>query len=194
MSRGGLSKKHHKPSPADRDRLLSLLDPELRVEVESNNWTVYEGQSAARPVILDQRGHMVKGSGRWPAANDIAEISRKTAYKRTNTFREALEALVSLDGGPDDRGSFAWLVTQGLDIIEERRDPNLTFKLIELLAGKARETQDVNVKSQQWISVLNERIPVSGVEVWDVTAEERTIRETQVKNQMQLESGSADSA
>ena len=158
------------------DNLLELVPVSVQARVESGELELLPGQNPARPVIREvQTGRLVAGSGRYPKANDAAQVSRDTAYKRTTSFRHGLEEMVQMDGPADRVGTFPWLLNQAIDEakgydfeitcgdcgspvhVVKKRNAMFLFKFIELLAGKARETQDLNIKSESLVAVLNTR-------------------------------------
>ncbi len=164
--------------------LISLLPPDLKEKVEEGTYSVYPGQNPEKPVVLDEKGRLVKGSGRWPNANDPAWTGKVSGYKKSKSYREALETLVPLEGDEQTRGSFAWWIEQGMQAAEGspqriecpcgceykgiyafKKDAQMIFKIIELLHGKAREAMDINVKSEQLVAILNERVPMNTIEV-----------------------------
>ena len=181
--------KGGRPKRKNHPELLELLNPELREKVEKEGWSCYEGQNPAKPVVLDEYGRIAKGSGRWPNANDPGLMGKLTGYKKSETYRQALETLVPMDGDENRRGSFAWWLQQGMEaaegspqrvqcnacgkpqVVAFKKDGNLIFKIVELLSGKAKETQDINLKSQQLIAVLNERTPLDKVHVFTIDEE-----------------------
>jgi hypothetical protein len=172
--------------------LADLLPEPLKAKVEAREYTVQPGQNPLRPVVRNLEGKLVRGSGRYPNANDIAKTARLTGYKKSKTYREALEHLVPLEGGEEKRGSFAWWLKEAYSAAEGspqrvecpheecdqrhlvafKKDGQLIFKLIELLSGKARETQDLNIKSESLIAVLNERTPVHEITVHTIDPNE----------------------
>lgn len=164
------------------NELLSLIPEDLRARVELGELELLPGQNPAKPVIREvDTGRLVKGSGRYPKANDIATISKATAHTRTKSYREGLELLVPLEG--TGKGSFTWLLNQAIDEAEgfdfevdcpdcgnavhvyKKRNAMFLFKFVEMLAGKARETQDLNIRSESLIEVLNRREAVTDVVV-----------------------------
>lgn len=155
----------------------------MQEKVATNNYRIYPGQNPDKPVVLNASGNFVPGSGRWPNANDPGWVSKTTAHKRTNSYRQAMETLVPLEGDETTRGSFAWWVAKAMEAAEGspqrvncpscgeasvyafKQDGNLIFKIVELMHGKARESQDINVQSHHIVEALNERTPVTGLQV-----------------------------
>lgn len=182
----------------ERDALLAATPEEYRGRVRAvegavinpeGDLEVLVGQKVGRPVIRDVATmRLVKGSGRFPRANDPAATGRDTAFKQTKTYREALENVYTLLG--DTAGhTFEQLVEmfhQAVDgspqmvdcphpelhsekedgprkhLVAFKKDPNAIFKMIELLAGKARETVDVSATVLNLHKLLDERqeVPV----------------------------------
>jgi hypothetical protein len=182
------------PSPAlpgttEFAELIELIPESLREKAISGDYEILEGQNTLKPVVRDvNTKRLVKGSGRYPKANDLGEISKKYGYKRSAGYREALETIVSLEG--DARGSFSWLYEQAMDAAEGspqlvtctscgdrfqhafKKDGTLIFKLIELMAGKAKETSEINTETRHIVEMLNERIPIKAIEVNAVDPQE----------------------
>lgn len=165
------------------EELFAKLTPEMQDIVKENGYKLFPGQNENKPVVLNHSGNFVPGSGRWPNANDPVQLSKDTAYKKTNSYRQALEGIVSLDGDENRKGSFLWWVAKAMEAAEGspqqvacpscgersvyafKQDGNLIFKIIELMHGKARESQDINVQSHHIVEALNERVPVSDLKV-----------------------------
>lgn len=179
--------------------LLEHLTPALREKVERGELLVFEGQRADKPVLRDAySGKIVKGSGRPPKANDIALISRKTAFKRTRTFSEAFdafipskrednpEAIISLEELIDYAAKVArgWHSYKDVDCpscnhhfsveMQNKPDAKLLSFLIERRVGKAKETMEINTRSEQIIAMLSDKTPV--VEVIALTPKEKMER------------------
>lgn len=177
------------------ESLLVLVPEELRPRVEAGELELLPGQRPDKPVIREvATGRLVAGSGRYPKANDAGAVSKATAYKRKTSYRQGLELLVPLEG--TGVGSFSWLLEQAIDEAKgydyhidcpscgetveviKKRNAMYLFKFIELLAGKARETQDLNIKSESLIAVLDQRVPVTEITVHTIDPEtSRTRRE-----------------
>jgi hypothetical protein len=175
--------------------LTEAVPEEYRARVRSvednlvnpaGEFDVFVGQKADKPVVIDAKTkRLMKGSGRYPKANDPAEVGKVTAFKLTKTYREALEMAVSL--GPDGKRTFEQVLDdffracegspQTVDcphpemhghksggpvkhIVAFKADPNAMFKMIELLAGKARETHEVSGQLEHLHRLLDERHPV----------------------------------
>lgn len=188
----------------ERTALIELLTPELRARVESGECEVLPGQSDSKPVVRKASGKpvLVPGSGRYPNANNAADISRKSAHKRTSNYREALEKLVPLEEGADKKGSFAWMLDQFMAaVVEERQtvkcqhcgeegvylrkgNPAQMYKLIENLSGKAKETRDVNVHSEELVQVVNERFDSNVIEVHAIHPDEAAKRQQSLNRLM----------
>lgn len=178
------------PTEERRQELIGFLPEDLRKRVEEGELQVFEGQKPEKPVLIDDKGRLVKGSGRYPNANDPAKIGRQYGYKNSKDYQDAMRKLIPIDGDVDQKGSFAWLVTQGFDAAEGspqnircpncdykglvafKKDSNAIIKLIEMVHGRARESQDINVKSEQLIGILDTRIPLDQLAVHSLTEEE----------------------
>ena len=183
------------PTEERTAELLELLPEDLKAQVLEGELVVYEGQKPEKPVVLNLKGQLVKGSGRWPNANDPAAVGKSSGYKRSKDYHEAMRLLIPIDGDADRRGSFAWLVEQGFAAAEGspqkikcpecgyggihvyKKDSNAIIKLIEMVHGRATETKDINLTSNEWIQTLSERFSVTELTVHDVTDEEVRRRE-----------------
>ena len=177
--------------------LLQYLPSYLIARVELGELEVLPGQRVDKPVVREAAtGKLVKGSGRYPRANDPAQLGRLTAYKHSKSYREAVENLFPIDGDESKPGSMAWLAKNIREAAEGspqtltcgecgatslhafKKDGLLLFKLLELLAGKARETQDLNVRSESLVAVLNTREPITDITVHAIdprAAQERRV-------------------
>ena len=178
------------PTEERRAELLEVIPEDLRKRVEEGELQIFEGQKPEKPVLIDMAGRLVKGSGRYPNANDPVKIGKQYGYKNSKDYNEAIKKLIPLDGPPEQKGSFAWLVNQGFeaaegspqrikcpscghnDLFAFKKDSNAIIKLIELVHGKARESQDINVQSSQLIGILETRIPLDQLAVHSLTDEE----------------------
>ncbi len=183
------------PTPERTQELLDLLPPNLRLQVEMGELNVYEGQRPEKPVVTNMKGQLVKGSGRWPGANDPAEVGRQNGYKNSKDYQDAMKKLIPIDGDIDKKGSFAWLVNQGFTAAEGspqriscphcsynglfafKKDSNAIIKLIEMVHGRARETKDINVEDRKLIELLDSRIPLEDLVVHTLTEEQIAERE-----------------
>lgn len=99
--------------------LIDLAPPEYREQIIAGEIEVLPGQNPLKPVVRwadgPQKGQILAGSGRYPRANDIAQVSKETAVKRTKSYQEAMNLLMDADAGPDVKGSFAWWYEQAMD-------------------------------------------------------------------------------
>lgn len=180
------------------DEIMSLVPEQFREGVLSGEYTVeprYRWYNPDKPVIVSTDTHRIR-SGRYINANNPAVIGRASAYKQTSSYRQMLETIVPLDGNKDKRGSFAWLLEQFHQacegspqlapcphpdicpqggkphVIAFKKEPAPMFKLIELMAGKAKETQEVNVNTKQLLSILNDNVPITEITVIDLPPEQ----------------------
>lgn len=189
--------------PTDSDLAL-IHDTELREKVVEGEVLMLPPEvweSASKPVLVSKTGQMIKGTGRRKGAKDPAVASRETAFTRRKGYRHLIEEYIppsDLKDTPNAIISFRELIDALIDacngspqrvkcqhegcgeyhLIGFKKDPNVLFKLYENLAGKARETQDINVTGQHLALVLNERTPITALEVHSIDpAEERRRRE-----------------
>ena len=61
-------------------------------------------------------------------------------------------------------------------LVAFKKDGNLLFKLLELLVGKARETQDLNVRSESLVAILNQGVPVTEITVHAIDPMQSKVR------------------
>lgn len=140
-------------------------------------WIVLPGKNPEKPVVRSRaKGSIVKGSGITPGHNDMGQISKDFAHRRTASYREALEKIVSVDGPADQRGSFAWFLQRAMDAADGspagvkcpecqhywihpfgKKDGSVIVKLIEMLHGKAQEVKEVNLKVQAMQEILEDQ-------------------------------------
>lgn len=175
--------------------LIQYVPEYLIARVHAGELELLPGQREDKPVIREvATGRLVPGSGRYPRANDPAALGRATAYKHSNNYRQAFELLFPLEGGEDKPGSMAWVAKMCREaaegspqsvncpscgersVVAFKKDGVLLFKILELLVGKARETQDLNVKSESLIAVLNAREDIKDIIIHAIdprTAQER---------------------
>lgn len=186
--------------------LLDLLPDDLRERVINGELIMQEGQSPLKPVLRDAKtGRVVKGSGRPVNANNLGVISRKTAYKRTKAFNEWFDDFIPAvkDDNPDAIISLEELIETAAKVaqgwkklfeitcpacehefkheMEYRPDAKLLSFLIERRVGKAKETQDINIRSESIVQMLHDQTPIGNIEVVDVTPMERSDRLKQIR-------------
>lgn len=159
--------------PTGREMVPSGVDG---VVLAPRTLEVLPGQNPLKPVIrTSEDGRVVAGSGRYPMANNIGAIGAATAWKRSKTYREAIEKIIPFED-PDARFTLERLVEDAFDAAEGspqqvkcphcgkvgitafKKDGQLIFKLIELVVGQAPKTVeikgDISVKLQE---VMNAR-------------------------------------
>lgn len=188
--------------------ILSLVPDRLKDGVISGEYKVEPRDvwyDPNKPVVIKVSGHKIL-AGKYKQSGDLGRISRETSYKRTASYRQALEALVPMDGDENKRGSFAWCLKQFFiacegspqlapcphpdicpqggrpHVVAFRREAGPMFKLIELMAGKAKETQDINVNNKHLVALLNDPTPLTELTIIDLPPEE--VRE---RNRLLLE-------
>ncbi|MEE8519061.1 MAG: hypothetical protein V3S98_08050 [Dehalococcoidia bacterium] len=94
----------------EREALIEAMDPETRRLVEGGDILITEIGQNGRAVLVDATTRQfVTGTDRPQNANDIGQIAKETAFKRTNSYREAWETMFQL-GGPEGARSFSDLV------------------------------------------------------------------------------------
>lgn len=173
------------------EALIAAAPEELQDDIRAGELEVLPGQRGKPVVRRADNKRIVKGSGRPLRANDPAHVGTVTAYKRSNSYREAMETLIPMFPTADARKSFEgmidlmWEAAEGSPQQVEcmhcgkksawafKKDGALLFKMIELLSGKARETKDINVEGSQLTQILERRVVdvvVHGVDRNNVSA------------------------
>lgn len=170
------------------DEVLAVLPEEVRDRVLAGELHAYPGKNPLKPVLRDAiTGVLVKGTGLSPRAVDVGRISQETAYKRTKTYRQALEEAVPASSDPKVRRSVGWIIERlevamvgemvtkksicsdcgHVDVVDMYRKPDTyaAIKLLELVHGRARETQDINVNMTELHKILEERTPTREITV-----------------------------
>lgn len=159
------------------------------------------GRKPDRPWVRRTDNHRVV-QGQSPAVPNPAETGKRTALKQTASYREALETFLPMFADGDDRKSFERLVDKviwGIEgypqevafdcphpdtcprggkkhVIAYVGKPDLAvgFKMIELLAGRAAQTVNQNIKTTSVSLELEHR--TFDVRLYDMstqTAEQR---------------------
>lgn len=187
------------PLDINDEKLLALVTPEHREGALRGLYEVLPGKDPLKPVVRATDGkQLVEGTGRYPGANDPAEVGRKSAHKRTASYREAMEKLVALDGGPDQRGSFAWFLNRAYDAAEGKAvrvecfhegcsenhadavafkpDAKLIFSIIEMMAGRATQAIEIDVNAVALTKVLQLRTVEVVVHMQDPAERARRIK------------------
>jgi hypothetical protein len=175
----------------EREALIEAAPDDLQDAIREGRLEVLPGQKG-KPVVRDaQTKRIVKGSGRPLRANDPASVGSKAAVRRSNSYREAVEQMISLIPGGEGKKTFEDLFDVLWDAIEGspqtleckscgeknvyymKKDAATAFKLYENLVGKARETKDINVEGTQLTQILERRtvdVHVHGVDRNNVSA------------------------
>lgn len=141
---------------------------------------VLPGRSA-KPVVRDAvTKRALKGSGAFPRGKPITDVVRvntsKRDFEKSQTYREALEILTPMFGA--DQQSLErlldvlWRVIEGVPtpvkcthqgcqdmthMYYPKPDGNAAFKLLENLVGRAAQTQNVNIKDEKLVQILEQR-------------------------------------
>lgn len=187
------------------DDVIAGLSDDIRENLGRGWLIAYPGRNPLKPVLRwsvtnelgKKPGAVAKGSGVSESHVDGAN-SRKSGYKRSKPYRQALEAMIPVDGAAEEFGSFSWLVMQGLKAAEggiqqikitctgcgesnkhdvwKRPDANAIIKLIELVHGKAVESKEIDVNAQHIHALMQEGTDITSIDVFTVDpriAEER---------------------
>lgn len=180
-----------------------IIDENTRSKVATGEYIVWPKETwndELRPVVREAgTNRMVKGTGKVKGTPDPAMVSRQTAYQRRKGYRYLMEDFIppsDLRDNPNAIISFKELVNNLIEACEGipkavtcnhpgckeqhtvvlQRDPKTLYKLTENLIGRAKETQDINVTSQQLVAVLNERTPIEGLTVHTIDPSEEQRR------------------
>ena len=187
----------------DSPPLFDLLSDELRDRALEGSVKVWPGKNPLKPYVTDAvTGKVVKGSGRPAGGNDLGLISKQTAFKRSRNYREALQAFFPADrnGSPDAIGSLQEMAELLMKAVRGKPvalscpsckhsfevpiqpDTKALTWAMENLAGRARETTDINLRSEQIIQILHDPTPENIIEVVSISPEERAERALAVRN------------
>lgn len=155
------------------------------------------GQNPLKPVVVEAAtGRIVKGSGRPINANDPAVVGKVSAAKRSRAYNEALQAFVPVDrdGTPEAIVSLQELMEAAARVATGKSvevvcahcsqpfnasigvDSKVLTFLLERLLGRATETKDINIRSEQLVAMLHDYSPSQAREVIALTPEERADR------------------
>lgn len=182
--------------------LMPLVNPIYRQEAEEGTIELLPGKDPKYPVVRDSvTKNLLPGTGQYPAAPDMGDISRMTAHRRTNRYREAFEELMPAEAGATVRGSLAWLYDRAMQaaegepirlrcehedcnkkhVVAFRADGNLIFKLLEMAIGSAPRHVDVEVnETQRMLSIILQK-RVDAVPTFDSDDEEAARRRDEVE-------------
>lgn len=177
---------------ATPDIIAKIAAPELRERVVSGDVLVCNPRtwySESKPVLRDSKTkRLVPGSGKVKGSKDAAVASKETAYKRRKGYRSLIEEYIppsDLKDTPNAIISFRELIDNLIDacngspqyvscphedckekhFVVFKKDPGVLFKLYENLAGRAKETSELNINSTHLAMQLNERTPVDAIQV-----------------------------
>lgn len=185
-----------------QEGLIDRVEPEIRDRILAGELLIEPGQRPEKPVLKDAAtGRFIKGSGRPVNANDPAITGKVSAYKQTKSFTEWFDAFIPAvaEDNPDAIISLQELietaarVSRGEDVEIEcsncksknwyaiKPNAKLLSFLIERRVGKAKETQDINLRSESIIQLLQDPRPIGVVEVITMTPEERIERRRQIE-------------
>lgn len=181
--------------------LIDQLNDHDRDAVERGIYTVHPG--ANYPVLRyaagPNLGAYAPGTGIPVNHNDMKEISRRTAYKRTSEYQELMRKYLPADLDDEKKGTLGWILKQGMEAIEgsnisktvacnqcgheqrvsmyRRPDGNVLIKVLELLVGRAAEQKDININSESMYRLIDERRDLKDLTVYEVSPTERAARE-----------------
>lgn len=151
--------------------------------------------------MVNQKGQVVKGSGRYPNANNAAAISKITARKRSRTYQEAMYDMISVDeeSGKDAIISLEKLLDAAAHVATGKPkavtcpacnnrfleaidvDSKVLVFLLERILGKATETKDVNIRSEQIVELLRDESVNARLEIVALDPRERSERQRTIE-------------
>ena len=196
-------------NPVSAEVIAGLAD-ETRTNIERGWLTATPGRNPLKPVL------------RWTARNDLGKVAgslargtgvtethvdgengRKSGYKRSRPYRDALQHLIPVEGAAEEFGTFAWLVTQGLKAAEggtqqislkcngcgetqkhdvyKRPDSNAIIKLIELVHGRAKESVEIDANVQHLHAMLAEGTDITTMDIFAVDPKEAQHRRAAIE-------------
>lgn len=190
-------------TPDEEAALLPLLTDELRDGVEAGRLRITgPGWKPEKPVVVDAvTGHWVEGSGRPAGANDPAVVGKVHGFKHSKSYQETLDLLV-----PPRREDNAQaivtleelLVAAKAMVVGEatfdlvmcpcgcehtfntqvgvKRDAKVLTFLIERIVGQAAKKTDVNIHSEELITMISDSRVLTQIEVISLTPEDRAAR------------------
>lgn len=178
----------------------SGLAPEVLALIESGEAKVAgPGQELGRPVVVyASSGRFVAGTGRPANANDVAEVSRDTAFKRTKAYADALNrfipaykeqgAISSLEELLEAARKVTTDTTYHTEVVHAcsecghedvvpitipgKPDAKVLTFLIERLVGAANKTQEVNVHTDEVMRIMTDQRVLHQLEVVSLTPEQ----------------------
>ena len=167
--------------------------------------------NSEKPVIIDAVTKRLK-YGRYNTANNIGEISKKTAYKRTSGYKEMRERYITAQGKTKESIISLEEIIQQLweacmgspqkvkvqcphpDDCPEgggehvvafafRKDPKSLFSLYENIVGRATETAEVSVNNRHLVELLHDTTPLNDIRVIDLLPEEMYSRKALIEGE-----------
>lgn len=189
------------PAETPNEALLNQLTDEHRQLVETGVYNVFPGKDypvlrwATGPLV----GKLATGTGITPNHNDSAAVGRASAFKQTAEYKTLLTRYLPADLDDTKRGSLGWILKNALNGLEggdmmidvecphcgeefrhkawKKPDPQMAKLLVEALIGKAGETKDVNINSENIYRLMDERRDLRSLQVFEIDPHEREKRE-----------------
>jgi hypothetical protein len=187
-------------------QLAEKLTPELKERYDKGEVLVFPGQDPEKPVVRDaETKRLVKGTGITPHHNDVGQISKETAWKRTNDYGDWLQSKLKISElpTPQDRESADWWWERAQEAAQHayaevkcpscnhvwehrvgKQDGNLIFKIMELVTGKATQKTEINIRQQEILQILNEATERREITIHTLTPDEVERRRAVVDAQM----------
>lgn len=147
--------------------------------------------------MVNQKGQVVKGSGRYPNANNAAAVAKMSAVKRSREYHEAVREFIPVEkaeAGAHALTSLEELLEAAARVATGKpfgvRCPDCKYEftvnmgvdskvlvfLLERLLGKATETKDVNIRSEEIVKLLQDESVNLQIEVVALDPRERAER------------------
>ena len=199
------------PEPVELD--TSALSEDVLAKIREGELRVAgPGQKPGKPVVIDSAtGKWVEGSGRPANANDPAVIGKEHGFKHSRLYQETLERLVPAMKGDGEYAvtSLEELLVAARRVttdttqtvsrahecsecghedlvtvtVEGKPDAKVLTFLIERLVGAANKTQDVNLRSEELLRIVEDKRVVHSIEVVTLTPQDMADRKRAVAEQ-----------
>ena len=179
------------PLHEQHELLESMVDRDAREKVEAGEYYIashgeVEGYPVLRWAIGPSRGRLAPGTGRTPgsgADDRLAEINKRTGYRRSKPFREMMNRYAGTDNeshmlDPEMRGSAAWLMERAFDLIEGgwiRKNVNVTCEHCGSVSNVSVEMYKKG-DSRAWQSLI-EQLAGKATETKEIDVNIRNIME-----------------
>lgn len=198
-------------TPTELD--TSALSEDVLAKIREGQFRVAgPGMRPGKPVVIDSAtGKWVEGSGRPEGANDPAQIGREHGFKHSRLYQDTLERLVPAMKGDSEYAvsSLEELLVAARRVttdttqtvtrehecsecghadfvtvtVEGKPDAKVLTFLIERLVGAANKTQDVNLRSEELLRIVEDKRVIHSIEVVTLTPQDMADRKRAVAEQ-----------